>query len=149
MPEDGKDLEGKFTEDQTLVAEPPLEEIDQKVSLPNKRNGYTQKFKVEAITVYLRTGEYPDGTLGEIFIDLDKTGSTLRATMNCFAIMVSMALQHGVSLEKITDKFLHTKFEPAGMVQCSESIKSCSSIIDLIFKDIAIHYLEREDLKNV
>ena len=126
-----------------------VQEPGQKKPLPNHRGGATQKFHIGEITIYLRTGEYPDGTLGEIFIDLDKTGSTLRATMNCFAIMVSMALQHGVPLEKITDKFLFTKFEPAGMVQHNEDIKQCSSIIDLIFKDLAINYLGREDLKNV
>ena len=126
-----------------------IKSTSNKKPLPNRRGGATQKFLIGDTTVYLRTGEYLDGTLGEIFIDLDKTGSTLRATMNCFAIMVSMALQHGVPLEKIADKFLFTKFEPAGMVQYSEDIKQCSSIVDLIFKDLAIHYLGREDLKNV
>lgn len=124
------------------------QEPGQKQPLPNRRNGITQKYYLGEITIYLRTGDYPDGSLGEIFIDLDKTGATLRAIMNCFAIMVSIALQHGVPLERIVDKFLHTRFEPAGMVQCSADIKQCASIIDLIFKDIAINYLGKGELKN-
>lgn len=114
--------------------------------LPDKRGGYTQKADVAGHKIYLRTGEYEDGTLGEIFIDLHKEGAALRAIMNGFAIAISTGLQHGVPLEVFVKAFTFTKFEPAGFVRGHEAIKSSTSIFDYIFRDLAINYLGRTDL---
>lgn len=119
-----------------------------RIPLPAKRRGWTQKNNVGGQSLYVRTGEYPDGTLGEIFIDLAKEGATLRSLVNCFAIAVSMGLQHGVPLEEYVDKFVFTRFEPAGMVD-HENIKSATSIVDYIFRLLALEYLDREDLVQV
>ncbi len=116
--------------------------------LPNKRYGYTQKAKVAGHNVYLRTGEYPDGSLGEIFIDMSKEGAGFRSLMNCFAIAVSLGLQHGVPLDEFTDAFVFTKFEPSGMVMGNDHIKMASSVIDYIFRELAINYLGRADLAH-
>lgn len=117
--------------------------------LPNKRSGYTQKVSVAGHTVYLRTGEYQDGSLGEIFLDMHKQGATFRAFMNSFAVAVSIGLQYGVPLEEFVKSFHKTKFEPAGPVVGHDNIKFTSSIIDLIFRDLAFNYLGRDDLVNV
>lgn len=111
-----------------------------------RRTGFTQKVKIDGVSVFLRVGEYPDGRLGEIFIDVGHTGSTLSAMINCFCISVSIALQHGVPLEDYVDKFLFTKFEPAGMVSGHDQIASAQSIIDFTFRELGIHYLGRTDL---
>jgi len=111
-----------------------------------RRVGFTQKVKIDGVSVYLNAGEYEDGRLGEIFIDVDKTGSALSAMINCFCVSVSLALQHGVPLEDYVDKFLFTKFEPAGMVSGHHQIATAQSIIDYTFRELAIHYLGREDL---
>jgi len=99
--------------------------------------------------VYLRTGEYEDGNLGEIFIDMHKEGAGFRAMMNNFAIAVSVGLQYGVPLEEFVDAFTFTKFEPAGMVQGNDSIKNATSILDYIFRELAVSYLDRTDLAHV
>src|SRR5437763_10994367 len=99
--------------------------------------------------MYLRTGEYEDGTLGEIFIDMHKEGAAFRSMTNCFAIAVSLGLQHGVPLDEFVDAFLFTRFEPNGMVQGNPHIKMTSSIIDYIFRELAITYLGRHDLAHV
>jgi ribonucleoside-diphosphate reductase alpha chain len=117
--------------------------------LPERRRGYTQKAIVGGHKVYLRTGEYQDGKLGEIFIDMHKEGAGFRAMMNNFAIAVSVGLQYGVPLEEFVDAFTFTKFEPAGMVQGNETIKSATSIIDYIFRELAVSYLDRTDLAHV
>ena len=117
--------------------------------LPERRKGYTQKAIVGGHKVYLRTGEYEDGNLGEIFIDMHKEGAGFRAMMNNFAIAVSVGLQYGVPLEEFVDAFTFTKFEPAGMVQGNDSIKSATSIIDYIFRELAVSYLDRTDLAHV
>jgi len=117
-----------------------------KEKLPMRRDGFTQKVKIDGISVFLRTGEYADGRLGEIFIDVGHCGSTLSAMINCFCVSFSIALQHGVPLEDYVDKFLFTKFEPAGMVVGHHQIASAQSIIDYTFRELAIHYLGREDL---
>ncbi len=117
--------------------------------LPERRRGYTQKAIVGGHKVYLRTGEYEDGTLGEIFIDMHKEGAGFRAMMNNFAIAVSMGLQYGVPLEEFVDAFTFTRFEPAGMVQGNDSIKSATSILDYIFRELAVSYLDRTDLAHV
>jgi ribonucleoside-diphosphate reductase alpha chain len=117
-------------------------------ALPAKRRGYTQKAKINGQVLFLRTGEYTDGTIGEIFIDLAKEGSTLRSLMNCFAIAVSVGLQYGVPLEEFVEKFVFTKFEPAGMVD-HPNIKTTTSLVDFVFRALAFDYLGRTDLVHV
>ena len=117
--------------------------------LPDRRAGYTQKARVGNNKIYLRTGEYEDGTLGEIFIDMHKEGAAFRSMTNCFAIAVSLGLQHGVPLDEYVDAFLFTRFEPNGMVQGNPYIKMSTSIIDYIFRELAITYLGRHDLAHV
>ncbi|MEO9824836.1 MAG: vitamin B12-dependent ribonucleotide reductase [Paracoccaceae bacterium] len=117
--------------------------------MPERRRGYTQKAVVGGHKVYLRTGEYQDGKLGEIFIDMHKEGAGFRAMMNNFAIAVSVGLQYGVPLEEFVDAFTFTKFEPAGMVQGNDSIKNATSILDYIFRELAVSYLDRSDLAHV
>ena len=117
--------------------------------MPERRKGYTQKAIVGGHKVYLRTGEYADGSLGEIFIDMHKEGAGFRAMMNNFAIAVSVGLQYGVPLEEFVDAFTFTKFEPAGMVQGNDSIKNATSILDYIFRELAVSYLDRTDLAHV
>ncbi|MCX7559517.1 vitamin B12-dependent ribonucleotide reductase [Sulfitobacter sp. F26204] len=117
--------------------------------MPQRRKGYTQKAMVGGHKVYLRTGEYEDGKLGEIFIDMHKEGAGFRAMMNNFAIAVSVGLQYGVPLEEFVDAFTFTKFEPAGMVQGNDSIKNATSILDYIFRELAVSYLDRTDLAHV
>ncbi len=117
--------------------------------MPERRKGYTQKAIVGGHKVYLRTGEYEDGSLGEIFIDMHKEGAGFRAMMNNFAIAVSVGLQYGVPLEEFVDAFTFTKFEPAGMVQGNDSIKNATSILDYIFRELAVSYLDRTDLAHV
>ncbi len=117
--------------------------------MPQRRRGYTQKAIVGGHKVYLRTGEYQDGTLGEIFIDMHKEGAGFRAMMNNFAIAVSVGLQYGVPLEEFVDAFTFTRFEPAGMVQGNETIKNATSILDYIFRELAVSYLDRTDLAHV
>ncbi|MFT5344939.1 MAG: ribonucleoside-diphosphate reductase alpha chain [Dinoroseobacter sp.] len=117
--------------------------------LPQRRKGYTQKAIVGGHKVYLRTGEYEDGNLGEIFIDMHKEGAGFRAMMNNFAIAISVGLQYGVPLEEFVDAFTFTKFEPAGMVQGNETIKNATSILDYIFRELAVSYLDRTDLAHV
>ncbi len=117
--------------------------------MPDRRKGYTQKAMVGGHKVYLRTGEYSDGSLGEIFIDMHKEGAGFRAMMNNFAIAVSVGLQYGVPLEEFVDAFTFTKFEPSGMVQGNDSIKNATSILDYIFRELAVSYLDRTDLAHV
>jgi ribonucleoside-diphosphate reductase alpha chain len=125
-----------------------LSRIVERKTLPSKRRGFTQKAKINGQAIFLRTGEYNDHTLGEIFIDLAKEGSTLRSLMNCFAIAVSVGLQYGVPLEEFVEKFVFTKFEPSGMVD-HPNIKSTTSIIDFVFRCLAYEYLDRTDLVHV
>ena len=117
--------------------------------LPNRRKGYTQKAIVGGHKVYLRTGEYDDGRLGEIFIDMHKEGAAFRAMMNNFAIAISLGLQYGVPLEEYVEAFTFTRFEPAGMVQGNDAIKNATSILDYIFRELAVSYLGRHDLAHV
>src|SRR5262245_18784075 len=117
--------------------------------LPDRRAGYTQKARIGTHKMYIRTGEYEDGTLGEIFIDMHKEGAAFRSMTNCFAIAVSLGLQHGVPLEEYVDAFLFTRFEPNGIVQGNPYIKMSTSIIDYIFRELAITYLGRSDLAHV
>jgi ribonucleoside-diphosphate reductase alpha chain len=126
-----------------------LSRVVQKKSLPYKRRGFTQKATIDGQTVFVRTGEYEDGTLGEIFVDMHKEGATFRSLMNCFAIAVSVGLQYGVPLEEYVEKFTFTRFEPAGMVTGHPNIKSSTSIIDFIFRLLGYEYQDRTDLVHV
>ncbi|MEM6290566.1 MAG: vitamin B12-dependent ribonucleotide reductase [Myxococcota bacterium] len=118
-------------------------------SMPDRRGGYTQKAVIGGHKVYIHTGEYSDGTLGEIFIDMHKEGAAFRSLMNCFAIAISLGLQYGVPLEEYVEAFTFTRFEPNGMVHGHPSIKMCTSIIDYIFREMAVSYLGRHDLAHV
>ncbi len=140
----------------SAVAERIVERIIERVEikrerekLPGRRKGYTQKAIVGGHKVYLRTGEYEDGRIGEIFIDMHKEGAALRALLNNFAIAVSLGLQYGVPLDEYVDAFTFTRFEPAGMVQGNDAIKSSTSILDYVFRELAISYLDRTDLAHV
>ena len=125
-----------------------LSKIVERKTLPAKRRGFTQKAKINGQVIFLRTGEYSDNTLGEIFIDLAKEGSTVRSLMNCFAIAVSVGLQYGVPLEEFVEKFVFTRFEPAGMVD-HPNIKTTTSLVDFVFRALAYEYLGRTDLVHV
>ncbi len=132
------------------VVEKVIEKIvHERDKLPNRRQGYTQKAVVGGHKVYLRTGEFGDGRLGEIFIDMHKEGAAFRAMMNNFAIAVSLGLQYGVPLEEYVEAFTFTKFEPAGMVIGNDAIKTATSIIDYVFRELAVSYLGRNDLAHV
>ena len=117
--------------------------------LPNRRKGYTQKAVVGGHKVYLTTGEYEDGRIGEIFIDMHKEGAAFRSLMNNFAIAISLGLQYGVPLEEYVDAFTFTRFEPAGLVQGNDTIKNATSILDYIFRELGVSYLSRNDLAHV
>jgi ribonucleoside-diphosphate reductase alpha chain len=123
--------------------------IAERKRLPGRRGGYTQKAKIAGHTLYLRTGEYKNGQIGEIFIDMHREGAAFRSLMNCFAIAISLGLQHGVPLEEFVDAFVFTRFEPNGMVVGNDYIKMTTSVIDYIFRELAITYLERYDLAHI
>ncbi|HUR09908.1 MAG TPA: vitamin B12-dependent ribonucleotide reductase [Flavitalea sp.] len=125
-----------------------LATIVERRTLPAKRRGFTQKAKINGQAIFLRTGEYSDGTVGEIFIDMAKEGATMRSMLNCFAISISIGLQYGVPLEEFVEKFVFTRFEPSGMVD-HPNIKSTTSIVDFIFRAMAYEYLGRTDLVHV
>ena len=125
-----------------------LATIVERRTLPAKRRGFTQKAKINGQAIFVRTGEYGDGTLGEIFIDMAKEGATMRSMLNCFAISISIGLQYGVPLEEFVEKFVFTKFDPSGFVE-HPNIKSTTSIVDLIFRTLGYEYLGRTDLVHV
>ncbi len=125
-----------------------LSNIVERKRLPGKRKGFTQKAKVGGHTIFVRTGEYDDATLGEIFIDMHKEGASFRSLLNCFAIAVSIGLQYGVPLDEYVEKFIFTRFEPSGMVE-HPNIKNSTSVIDYIFRLLALEYLDRDDLVQV
>jgi ribonucleoside-diphosphate reductase alpha chain len=160
-------LESRIVDMSTLTVEDLLEEVNKRVqnsadtslkrqlamiverrALPAKRRGFTQKAKINGQALFLRTGEYNDGTLGEIFIDMAKEGATMRSMLNCFAIAISIGLQYGVPLEEFVEKFVFTRFEPSGMVD-HPNIKTTTSIIDFMFRSLAYEYLGRTDLVHV
>ncbi|MDR0760829.1 MAG: adenosylcobalamin-dependent ribonucleoside-diphosphate reductase, partial [Treponema sp.] len=138
-------------EDQVSAEYAPDRPIQAKVRrpLPNRRSGYTQKAKIGGHSIFIRTGEYADGALGEIFLDMHKEGAAFRSLLNSFAIAVSLGLQYGVPLEEYVDAFTFSKFEPNGMVQGHDYVKMATSVIDYIFRDLAISYLKRTDLGQV
>ncbi|MNH49529.1 Vitamin B12-dependent ribonucleotide reductase [compost metagenome] len=135
---------------------PPVERVVEKVierdrtrrKLPDRRKGYIQKAAVGGHKVYIHTGEYEDGELGEIFIDMHKEGAAFRSLMNNFAIAISIGLQYGVPLDEFVDAFVFTRFEPAGRVTGNDSIRSATSILDYIFRELGVSYLERQELAN-
>jgi ribonucleoside-diphosphate reductase alpha chain len=140
----------------TQISEKIVEKLVERIvvmrereKMPDRRKGYTQKAVVGGHKVYLRTGEYDDGRLGEIFIDMHKEGAALRSFINNFAIAVSLGLQYGVPLEEYVDAFTFTRFEPAGPVQGNDSIKYATSILDYVFRELAVSYLARFDLAHV
>ncbi|GIW70473.1 MAG: hypothetical protein KatS3mg102_0015 [Planctomycetota bacterium] len=156
--EQAADGEGAAGEATAAAAPSVVERVTEKIvlrylakrrRLPHRRGGYTQKAVVGGQKVYLRTGEYADGTLGEIFIDMHKEGAAYRSLMNCFAIAVSLGLQYGVPLEEFVDAFVFTRFEPNGLVQGHDRIKMATSVIDYIFRELAISYLDRQELCHV
>ena len=124
------------------------ENITKRFSMPDRRKGYIQKATIGDHKVYLHTGEYEDGKIGEIFIDTSKEGELVKALMNNFAIAISLGLQYGVPLDEFVNAFIGTKFEPSGKVQGNDRILSASSILDYIFRELAISYLNREDLAH-
>jgi ribonucleoside-diphosphate reductase alpha chain len=135
-----------------VIAERIIERVIERSAsrrrLPHRRKGYTQKAIVGGHKVYLRTGEYEDGTLGELFIDMHKEGAAFRSLMNNFAIAISIGLQYGVPLEEFVEAFTFTRFEPSGIVEGNDAIKMATSVIDYIFREVAISYLGREDLAH-
>ena len=131
-----------------IVERVQIERQREREKLPDRRKGYTQKAVVGGHKVYLRTGEYEDGRIGEIFIDMHKEGAAFRSLMNNFAIAVSIGLQYGVPLEEFVDAFVFTRFEPAGRVSGNDSIQSATSILDYIFRELGVSYLDRDDLAN-
>jgi ribonucleoside-diphosphate reductase alpha chain len=161
------DLLNAIDAEEPAVVEPPLAALPQQDQvmqvaeklvvrylakrrrLPDRRRGYTQKAIVGGHKVFLRTGEYEDGTIGEIFVDMHKEGAAFRSLMNSFAIAVSIGLQHGVPLEKFVDQFVFSRFEPNGPVRGHDRIKMATSIIDYMFRDLAVNYLGRSDLAHV
>jgi len=132
----------------TSSAPEPLPAMSRR-KLPPKRYGITQEAKVGGNKVFLRTGEYGDGSLGEIFIDMHKEGAALRSVMNCFAMLVSIALQYGVPLDVLVEQFVFTRFEPQGPVQGHDRVKFATSVIDYVFRALGVEYLKRDDLAHV
>ena len=116
--------------------------------MPDRRKGYIQKVSIADHKIYLHTGEYDDGKIGEIFIDMNKEGELVKALMNNFAIAISLGLQYGVPLDEFVDAFIETKFEPSGEIKGNDRILNASSILDYIFRELAISYLGREDLAH-
>jgi ribonucleoside-diphosphate reductase alpha chain len=131
------------------IVERIIERVREREKMPDRRKGYTQKAIVGGHKVYLRTGEYDDGRLGEIFIDMHKEGAAFRAMMNNFAIAISLGLQYGVPLDEYVEAFTFTRFEPAGMVMGNDRIKNATSILDYVFRELAVSYLDRDDLAHV
>lgn len=151
---DDLEEEASLPEKTMVVAERIVEKIitrtvHERDKLPNRRKGYTQKATVGGHKVYLRTGEYDDGKLGEIFIDMHKEGAAFRSLMNNFAIAMSIGLQYGVPLDEYVDAFTFTRFEPSGQVTGNDAIKMATSVLDYIFRELAVSYLGRNDLAHV
>lgn len=144
-------------DEETGIKAPPTQIIEKIVYrylskrrlLPSRRSGYTQKAEVGGHKVYLRTGQFDDGSIGEIFLDMHKEGAAFRSLMNCFAISVSIGLQYGVPLEEFVEAFTFTRFEPNGMVKGHDNIKMATSVIDYIFRELAMSYLGRYDLVHI
>ncbi len=123
-------------------------QVNDRSKMPDRRKGYIQKVTIGNHKIYLHTGEYDDGKVGEIFIDMNKEGELVKALMNNFAIAISLGLQYGVPLDEFVDAFIETKFEPSGEIHGNDRILSASSMLDYIFRELAISYLGREDLAH-
>ena len=123
-------------------------QVNNRSKMPDRRKGYIQKITIGSHKIYLHTGEYDDGKVGEIFIDMNKEGELVKALMNNFAIAISLGLQYGVPLDEFVDAFIETKFEPSGEIKGNDRILNASSILDYIFRELAISYLGREDLAH-
>jgi ribonucleoside-diphosphate reductase alpha chain len=126
----------------------PIINVNNRSRMPDRRKGYIQKVTIADHKIYLHTGEYDDGKVGEIFIDMNKEGELVRSLMNNFAIAISLGLQYGVPLDEYVDAFIETKFEPSGEIKGNDRILNASSILDYIFRELAISYLGREDLAH-
>jgi ribonucleoside-diphosphate reductase alpha chain len=153
---DEEEIEDITTQPTTVKATQMAERIVEKIifqsqrqKMPNRRGGYTQKANVGGHKIYLRTGEYVDGRLGEIFIDMHKEGASFRSLMHNFAMAISIGLQYGVPLEEFVDAFTFTRFEPSGFVEGNDHVKMATSILDYLFRELAINYLGRYDLAHV
>ncbi len=144
--DDGAKDEGVLATGESTAAAPPKL---RRRRLPKRRHGFTQEARIAGHKVFLRTGEYEDGTLGEIFIDMHKEGAAFRSMMNCFAISVSMGLQYGVPLDDLVDQFVFTRFEPQGRIEGHENLKACTSVVDYVFRVLGIEYLSRTDLAHI
>ena len=142
-----KQLENKNIKNSNFIKNVD-EVINKRFSMPDRRKGYIQKATIGDHKVYLHTGEYEDGKIGEIFIDTSKEGELVKALMNNFAIAVSLGLQYGVPLDEFVSAYVDTKFEPSGKVYGNDRIMSATSILDYIFRELAISYLNREDLAH-
>jgi ribonucleoside-diphosphate reductase alpha chain len=137
------------TQQLTLPIAPNTRLYGQRARLPKKRHGFTQEARVGGHKIFLRTGEYDDGQLGEIFIDMHKEGAAFRSLMNCFAMSVSVGLQYGVPLQTYVDQFTFTRFEPQGPVEGHPYVKFATSIVDFIFRALGVEYLHRHDLAHI
>jgi ribonucleoside-diphosphate reductase alpha chain len=146
------EIEEPRFESQASAPERVVERIVERVArrrLPDRRKGYIQKASVGGHKIYLHTGEYDDGALGEIFIDMHKEGAAFRSLMNNFAVALSIGLQYGVPLEEFVDAFVFTRFEPSGEVRGNDSVRHATSILDYVFRELAVSYLNRADLAHV
>ncbi len=135
-------------EDKNISKQQIIKQIHNRFKMPDRRKGYIQKVTIGDHKIYLHTGEYDDGRVGEIFIDMNKEGELVKALMNNFAIAISLGLQYGVPLDEFVDAFIETKFEPSGEIKGNDRILNASSILDYIFRELAISYLNREDLAH-
>jgi len=136
------------TDNENIISKRANKQINNRSKMPDRRKGYIQKVSIGDHKIYLHTGEYDDGTVGEIFIDMNKEGELVKALMNNFAIAISLGLQYGVPLDEFVDAFIETKFEPSGEIKGNDRILNASSILDYIFRELAISYLGREDLAH-
>ena len=135
-------------DDSNIKTQKAYNKTNDRSKMPDRRKGYIQKVSIGDHKIYLHTGEYDDGKVGEIFIDMNKEGELVKALMNNFAIAISLGLQYGVPLDEFVDAFIETKFEPSGEIKGNDRILSASSILDYIFRELAISYLGREDLAH-
>ena len=138
----------KNVNDEDIKTNKLYKKTNNRAKMPDRRKGYIQKVSIGDHKIYLHTGEYDDGKVGEIFIDMNKEGELVKALMNNFAIAISLGLQYGVPLDEFVDAFIETKFEPSGEIKGNDRILNASSILDYIFRELAISYLGREDLAH-
>ena len=141
-------IKTNINSDETFTKDKLFKKTNNRAKMPDRRKGYIQKVSIGDHKIYLHTGEYDDGKVGEIFIDMNKEGELVKALMNNFAIAISLGLQYGVPLDEFVDAFIETKFEPSGEIKGNDRILNASSILDYIFRELAISYLGREDLAH-